>query len=319
MALNFNRLRYFWMVGREGTLRRSAERLHISEPAVSTQLKKLQAWMGAPLFRKEGRRLVLTELGQVVYEYADEIFALGQELTDVVRGRTESRSLRMRVGITETLPKLLVEQLLAPAFDLGTFRIEVREAPVRRLMADLALHELDLALSDEAVASDPAMRVFSHPLGRCEVSVLGTPALRESLGADPMARIGDAPWLLPAEGAPIRRDLDRWFATEEIRPRVIGEFQDSALLKAFGGEGRGLVAVPAAVEAKVCDQHGLEPILRLSGIEESFYALTAERRISHPGIEAVLSAAAAATFPTTSSQEREASGDDPSGTADPSA
>ena len=296
MALNYNRLRYFWMVVREGTLRKAAERLHVSEPAVSVQLRKLQRWIGEPLLRKEGRRLVLTELGQVVYQYAEQIFSLGEELVDVVRGRARAGSLVLGVGITQTIPKMLAEQLLAPAFDAGDFRMRVVEGRLDRLVADLALHQLDVILSDEAVAENPSVRVYSHLLGRCGVTLMATPALRKSLGDDVVAGLRTGPWLLPAEGSPVRRDLDRWFALEELRPRVLAEFQDTALMKAFGGEGRGVVAVPGAVEAEVGAQYGLVPILHLPGVEENFYAITAERKISHPGVAAILREAPASAF-----------------------
>jgi LysR family transcriptional activator of nhaA len=296
VALNYNRLRYFWVVAREGTLRRASEYLHVSEPAISVQLKKLQGWMREPLFRKQGRRLVLTELGQVVYQYSQEIFALGEELTDVVRGRSEGESIRMRVGLTETIPKALATKLLAPAFDLGTFQLEVREAALEELVAELALHELELVLSDRPVAEDPSIRIFAHSLGQCDVTVLGTRDLAATV-AEPIEKgIGTAPWLLPAEGSPMRGDLERWFAVREIRPNVVAEFQDSALLKAFAAHGRGLIAVPSAVEREVCDQFGLVALLRLPDVEERFFALTSERKISHPGIGAILSDGARSTF-----------------------
>ena len=294
--MNYKRLRYFWMVVREGTLRRAAERLHVSEPAVSIQLKKLQEWMKEPLFRKEGRRLVLTELGQVVFQYADQIFALGDELTDVVRGRAEGQSARIRIGLTETIPKMLAAKLLAPAFDVGDSRLEVVEAPLEAMVDDLALHKLELVLSDKGAPEDPSHQVFAHRLGRCDVSILGTPALAESVGESPEVGFERVPWLLPAKESPVRRDLEGWFAVEGLRPRIVAEFQDSALLKAFGAEGRGLIAVPSFVENDVCRQYGLVPIYTLPGVEETFYALTVERKISHPGVRAILDSAAALAF-----------------------
>lgn len=284
------------MVVREGTLRKAADRLHVSEPAVSVQLRKLQRWIGEPLFRKEGRRLVLTELGQVVYQYADQIFSMGEELVDVVRGRAEAESLVLRVGITQTIPKMLAEQLLAPAFDAGDFRMRVVEGRLDDLVGDLALHRLELILSDEPVADNPSVRVYSRLLGRCGVTLMATPHLAGLLGAEVVAGLRTAPWLLPGQGSPVRRDLNRWFAQEELRPRVIAEFQDTALMKAFGGEGRGVVAIPSAVEAEVGEQYGLVPILHLPGVEENFYAITAERKISHPGVAAILRGASDTAF-----------------------
>lgn len=291
MALNLKRLRYFWAVVREGTLRQAGEYLHVSEPAVSVQIKKLEQWMGDPLFRKDGRRLALTELGQVVFEYADQIFALSDELTEVVRGGQEPGSMRMRVGVTETIPKALVAKLLSPALELGGVQVLVREDELDRLTADLALHALELILSDQRSTVDSSIRIFSHPLGRSSVSVLGTPSLGATT-AEPVTEWADrVPWLLPTEGSPIRRDLERWFAVHEVRPRVAGEFQDSGLLKVFARQGHGLIAIPSVVAEEVRRQYGLEAWGTLDDVEEAFFALTVERKISHPGVQAVLDGA----------------------------
>jgi LysR family transcriptional activator of nhaA len=288
VTLNLKRLRYFWAVVREGTLRQAGEYLHVSEPAVSVQLKKLEQWMGDPLFRRDGRRLALTELGQVVFEYADQIFALSEELTDVVRSGQERRNMRMRVGVTETIPKSLVAMLLGPALELGGVEVLVREDDLDRLIADLALHALELVLSDQPSTVDSGIRIFSHRLGRSSVAVLGTPELGATISGPLTASGGDVPWLLPTEGSPVRRDLERWFAVHEIRPTVAGEFQDSALLKVFAGQGHGLIAIPTVVADEVCRQYGVEVLATLDGVEEAFFGLTVERKISHPGVQAVL-------------------------------
>lgn len=290
--LNFKHLEYFWAVAREGSVTRAAETLFVSQPAVSSQIRKLERQLGERLFRQEGRTLALTDMGQLVYRYAEEIFALGQELTETVRGQPSGSPLRLRVGVVAAVPKLLAYRLVAPALEMAApLRLVVREGSPDRLLAELAVHSLDLVLSDSPLPPTVSVRAYNHPLGECGVSVLAIPSLAERFREGFPSSLDGAPVLLPTEGTTLRRSLDRWFEDVRVRPVTIAEFDDSAVLKVFGQEGAGLFAVPTVVEEQVRRQYRVEVVGRVAEIREKFYAISVERRLRHPAVVAITEAA----------------------------
>jgi LysR family transcriptional activator of nhaA len=288
MALNYRHLLYFWSVARLGTLARAARELHVSQPAISAQLRKLERSLGEKLFERSGRTLQLTEAGRLVFRYADEIFALGRELTDAVRGEAGARPLELRVGVTDVVPKAVSYRLLSAALQLAEpVRLHIREDRPERLVAELATHQLDLVLSDAPIASGTAVRAFEHVLGECGVTVFGTEPHVSAYRAGFPAALDGAPWLLPTTDSTLRRSLDRWFVDHGIRPTVVAEIEDSALLKSFGQAGAGVFAIASAVEAEIQRKYGVEVIGRTSEIRERFLAISVERRIRHPAVVAV--------------------------------
>ena len=297
MALNYHHLHYFWTVAREGSVTRAAATLHVSQPAISAQLRKLERRLGARLFAKQGRGLVLTETGQLVYRYADEIFSVGRELEETVAGRTEGRPTRFAVGITESIPKLLAVRLLEPALAIGGgVRLVLDEEAPDRLLADLAVHALDLVLSDAPVPPTVRVRAFSHLLGECGVTIFGAPELVRSRRRAFPASLAGAPFLLPGRNAVLRRSLEQWFEERTLRPDVRGEIADSAVLKVLGQLGVGLFAAPSVVEQEIVKQYQVRVVGRIDDVRERFYAISVERRIRHPAVLALTSAARSSLF-----------------------
>jgi LysR family transcriptional regulator, transcriptional activator of nhaA len=286
--LNYHHLRLFWMVAREGSITRATRQLHLTQPAISAQLRKLQRAVGEKLFEKSGRNLVLTETGHLVLRYADEIFGLGQELVETLAGRPTGRPMRFVVGIAEVLPKLLAHQLLAPALALKPpVHLIVQEDRTERLVNSLAAHQLDLLLTDAPIQGGSRLAVFNHLLGECGVTVFGTVGLARPARAAFPQSLDNAPFLMPAGNAALRRSLDDYFLAEGIRPRIVAEIEDSAVLKVFGQAGAGLFAAPGAVEAEIRRQYKVEIAGRISTLRERFYAISIERRIKHPAVLAI--------------------------------
>lgn len=290
--LNYHHLRYFWAAAREGSVTRASQKLNISQPTVSAQIRELEQALGEKLFARSGRTLTLTEVGRTVYRYADEIFGLGRELLDTIRDRPTGRPVRLSVGIADVVPKLVAYRLLEPALKLPeAVQIQCLEDHPERLLSELAVHGLDLVITDAPVPPAVKVRAYNHLLGECGVAVFGSEALaREHKGAFPRCLDG-APWLLPTENTTLRRSLEQWFEAQGLRPRVVGEFEDSALLKVFGEAGRGFFAAPAAIEAEVRRQYHVKTVGRVEGLRERFYAVTVERRLKHPAVLAISEAA----------------------------
>lgn len=290
--LNYHHLLYFWMAAREGSITRACRALHLTQPTVSGQIRELERALKARLFERSGRSIKLTDTGQLVYRYADEIFALGRDLQDALHDRPRGQPLRFAVGVADSLPKVLVHRLLAPA---STLREEVRitciDGPPDRLLADLAMHELDLVISDYPAQPRPGLKLFNHMLGECGVSFCATPALARRHRRGFPRSLSGAPFLLPYGNTALRRSLEQWFDDNGIRPTVRAEFADSGLLKAFGASGDGLFAVPTAVEAEVIRAYGVRVIGREKSIRERFYAISVEKRIKHPAVVAITRAA----------------------------
>jgi LysR family transcriptional activator of nhaA len=290
--LNYHHLLYFWTVAREGSVTKACRTLHLTQPTVSGQIRLLEKSLKTKLFERSGRSLVLTDTGRLVYRYADEIFALGRDLQDALHDRPRGQPLRFAVGVADTLPKVLVHRLLAPAFALGEeIRITCIDGPPDRLLAELALHELDLVVGDFPANPRLGLKAFNHLLGDCGVTFFATAALANRHRRGFPQSLSGAPFLLPYGNTSLRRSLEEWFDHHDIRPRIRGEFADSGLLKAFGGFGDGIFAAPMAVEADVKRMYGVRVVGREKSIRERFYAISVEKRIKHPAVVAITQAA----------------------------
>lgn len=295
--LNYHHLRYFWAAAREGGVTRAAERLHISQPTVSGQIRALEEAIGEKLLVKQGRGLVLTDAGRVALRYADEIFGLGQELLDAMKGRPTGRPARLVVGIANALPKLVAYRVLAPALSLDVpVIIQCIEDRAERLLAEVALRELDLVLSDVPVGPGSPVKAFNHVLGESGVTVFGTRALARAHRRTFPASLDGAPMLVPTYATSLRRALDDWTERTGVRPRIVGEFEDSALLKTFGETGAGLFPAPTVIAADIRRRHRVAPLGELPGVRERFYLISPERRLTHPAVLAITRAAREVLF-----------------------
>jgi LysR family transcriptional activator of nhaA len=295
--LNYHHLLYFWTVVREGSVVKAAEVLRLSQPTVSSQVRALEASLGQRLFTRVGRRLVPTDAGQVVFRYADDIFSLGRELMANVRAGAEGRPTRFVVGVTDVLSKLIAYRLLSPALTLPEpVRMICREDRVERLLANLAVHEVDLVLADTPVPPTVRVQAYSHLLGESDVTFFASPGLALKLRRNFPRSLNGVPALWPGEGTVLRRQLDEWRQREAISPAIIGEFDDSALMKAFGEHGAGVFAAPTVLSRELQRQHRVKAIARVEGIRERYYAISAERRIKHPAVVAIATQARATMF-----------------------
>ena len=288
--LNFHHLLLFTTLVREGSLVAAGRVLRLSHSTLSSQVHAFEESLGAKLVERKGRRLIPTEEGRAVFRFGEEIFTLGRELVESVQGRASSTS-RLRIGIVDVVPKLIVRRLLKSLLDREPpLRLVCFEDTHERVLAQLGLHEVDVVLSDSPAEPDGPFRAYNHPLGTCETCFLGTAVFQRLRAGFPRSLDG-APMLLPLEGSPLRRSLNVWFAANDIRPRVVGEFEDSALLKVIAQEGAGVFAAPAAVEREIEKQYGVQLIGRVPEVREQFYAISLERRIRDPAIAAMFTAA----------------------------
>jgi LysR family transcriptional activator of nhaA len=295
--LNYHHLLYFWVVAREGSIAKASEELRLAQPTISGQIRALEESLGEKLFRRSGRGLVLTEFGRMVYAQANEIFSLGRELMETVKGRPTGRPLRLAVGVADVVPKLVAYRLLEPAMRLPEpIRVVCREDEPERLLADLALHKLDIVISDAPVPPSVKVRAFGHLLGESGVSFLASTELARAHRRHFPRSLDGAPVLLPSDGTAMRRSLEQWFAAEGVRPAIVGEFDDAALAMAFAQAGAGLVSVPDVVAAEVREQYGLRPVGPATGVSERYYAISAERKLKHPAVVAISEAARAELF-----------------------
>ena len=295
--LNYHHLRLFQAVAREGNLTRASRRLHLAPQTVSSQIRDMEASIGEQLFQRSGRRMLLTDTGLVALRYADEIFALGQELQETLRGQPSGHPLKLLVGTPEVLPKLIVHRLLEPALKSDSpIQIVCRERNPTELLADLAVHRLDVVFSDCPIPPMTKIRAYNHLLGSCGISFMAQAPLARKLRSGFPASLHGAPVLLPSADAVLRRDLDGWFELKGVRPQIIGEFDDSALLKSFGQAGEGFFAVPTVVEEEVERQYQVRTIQRTEEVSESYYALSVERKVRHPAVVAICEAARTLLF-----------------------
>jgi len=290
-SLNFRHLYYFWVVAKEGGITRAAQRLGVAVQTISMQLSTLEKSIGKTLFAPQGRRIVLTEAGRLALGYADQIFMLGEQLQEVLSEEDVGQSMRLTVGISDSLPKLIAYRLLEAALLMPQrIRIECYDGEFEELLADLALHRLDVVLTDRPVNPGGSLRVFSHELGDCRISFFGTEPLAEACQKNFPASLNGAPLLLPTRNNTLRMRLDQWFEFNGLRPNIVGEFEDSALLTTFGRSGLGLFPAPLALVADIREQFNAVPVGELVDVREYYYAVSAEMKIRHPAVEAILSA-----------------------------
>lgn len=292
--INFRHLYYFWVVATEGGITRAAERLGLAVQTVSAQLTLLEQALGKTLFTQQGRRLVLTEVGRVAMSYADQIFLLGEQMQEALNEADSGRT-RLTVGISDSLPKLSAYRMLEAATQMERpVRLVCYEDQFEALLADLALHKLDVVLTDREVRAGSTLKVFSHQLFDSEMVVVGAPALAKRYrgGAEDgfPQNLNGAPFLLPARNNALRGKLDEWFVQHNVRPDVVGEFEDNALLNTFGRRGLGLFFAPAALAAEVAEQFGAVEIGKVPSVREQFYMISSDRKIQHPAVEAILAA-----------------------------
>jgi LysR family transcriptional activator of nhaA len=295
--LNYHHLLYFWTAAREGSITKACKQLHLTQPTVSGQIRELEKSLKTRLFERAGRSIRLTEAGQVVYRYADEIFMLGRELQEAVSGHPVGLSTRVVIGVADTLPKLLVHRLLAPAMHLGQeVRVTCIDGEPDRLLAKLALHELDLVVSDFPANPQTGIKAFNHLLGDCGVTFFGTNELARRYRRGFPNSLHGAPMLLPGSNTALRRALEQWFDEQGIRPLVRAEFTDSALLKAFGGFGDGVFAAPTVIENEVKRMYGVGVVGREESVRERLYAISVEKRLKNPAVVAISQAARRTLF-----------------------
>ena len=287
--INYHHLLYFRTVAKEGSITRASKVLLLAQPTISGQIRALEETLGEKLFARQGRNLVLTEFGRVVYRYADEIFSLGQEMSDVLKGRPTGRPQRLMVGVADLLPKLVVYRILSPALNMPEpVQMVCHEDRTEKLLEDLSMHGLDLVLSDTPISPGGRVKAFNHLLGASSVSVFGHRDMLPAYKNDFPHSLDGAPFVLPLESSSLRRAVDHWFDDKQIRPKVVAEFQNSALLKTFGSAGTGLFLAPTVVESEVRNTYDVEVIGRIPELQERFYAISVERRFKHPAVTAIL-------------------------------
>ncbi len=298
-SLNFKHLRYFWAVAANGTIARASEILHVTPQTISGQLRELEEQMDARLFEKSGRKLALTETGRLVFSYADEMFRLGNELQDVLDGRIPGATLTLNVGVAMVVPKLLAYRLLEPVLAMEeAVRLVCHEAPLSELLADLSVHKLDLVIADCPLSPTLNVRAYNHPLGESGISFFAARQVAHRYRKKFPMSLDGAPMLMPTSSSALRRMLEHWFETRDIKPLIVAEFDDRALMKAFGEANAGIFTSPTAVEDDVVAKYGVRVIGRTSDISESYYAISAERRIKHPAVSVITDAARSGLFMT---------------------
>jgi LysR family transcriptional activator of nhaA len=284
--LNYHHLLYFWTVAKEGGVSRAAEVLHLAQPTLSSQIKKLEKSVGHDLFERSGRSLVMTETGRLVYRYADEIFGLGRELSDVLHNRMNEDRSKFLVGVQGAIPKLVAYELLRPALecDENEYQIVCFEGKLNELLGELAMHRLDVVIADRPLTPDNHVRAFNHLLGKCGVTFYASSKLARKYKKNFPESLNSAPMLLPTQNTSLRRQLEQWFDDNQIFPTIAHEFEDSAVLKVFGQEGHGIFVTPTAIEEDVCKQYSVKVVGRLPDIVERFYAISIEKRLKHPAV-----------------------------------
>jgi LysR family transcriptional activator of nhaA len=288
--VNYTHLLYFWNVAREGSIARAAEILHLAPQTISGQLKSLEHSVGEPLFKREGRGLVLTEMGRFVNQYAEEIFQLGSELSQQIKSKQALMPTILQVGVLMSIPKLVALHMMEPALELADpVRIVCREGDLDLLLAELALHKLDLIISDRPLPSGSHVKAFNHPLGESEVSFFAHRRVAKEYPNFP-EDLNGAPMLLPIANNTLRRNLDDWFERQAVTPRTVAEFDDSALMKSFGEAGHGVFPAPTAIADEVCAMYDVQ-LLGHADISERYFAISPERKVKHPAVRAITESA----------------------------
>ena len=296
--MNFKHLHYFWVTAKAGGIMRAGEQLHTTPQTLSGQIKLLEEWLGRKLFQKSGRNLELTEDGRLALGYADQIFSLGAELENVVRlPRGVHKVLDFKVGVADSVTKSLAYRLLEPALNLkDPVRMICSEGKFPDLLAKLALNQLDLVIADEPMSKRMSVKAFNHELGSTPMSFFCEPALRKTLKGEFPECLNNAPMLIQGAQASIRQQWEGWLSRHQLHPRTIGEFDDGALMNAFGRKGRGIFMAPSVMEADIIEQFGVEVIGRSEELVEEFFAVSVERRITHPCVVAITKTARGQLF-----------------------
>jgi LysR family transcriptional activator of nhaA len=283
--LNYHHLRYFWTVAKEGSLRRASEKLRVSQPSICTQIKLLEASLGESLFRSSGRTLALTEFGQMIFSHSEEIFTLGSEILRATKQRPGARSLQLHVGIVDSFPKLMSYEILRPVLEhQPPVQLTCHEGKLADLVSQLNTHRLDVVLADEPASPGIAGKVFNHLLGSSSITFCAMPGLAKKIKGRFPRNLDGAPVLLPTQNCNLRRDLEKWFRSTGVEPIVVAEFEDAALTKIVATGGIGFIAVPTVVAAEAFERYGFVSLGRTKEVEAQFYAITTERRFTHPAI-----------------------------------
>jgi LysR family transcriptional regulator, transcriptional activator of nhaA len=294
--LNFKHLRYFWMVAKTGSIARASEQLYLSPQSISGQLGELENSLGVQLLKKAGRGLELTDMGRRIFSYADEIFALGGELLDVTQNQQVRKSVPFRIGVTDSVPKSVAYRIIEPVLHIDEpIRLICREGKLSNLLAEMSVNQLDLVIADRPMPANINVRAHNHFLGESKVAIFATPFLIQStLAANenkPFPQLlNGAPFLMPGDDFTFQQKLQAWFESKKIYPRAVGEFDDGALLKSFGQAGAGFFAAPQAISAYICAQYKVEEIGHIDAVTEQVYAITTERRLTHPAVKAIVQA-----------------------------
>ncbi|MHC6226090.1 transcriptional activator NhaR [Pseudomonas sp. X10] len=286
--LNYRQLHYFWVVAKTGSIVRASEQLNLTPQTISGQISLFEQTYGIELFQRVGRQLELTESGRQTLTYAEQMFQIGSELEAMLRARPEEQQILFRVGVADVVPKSIVYRLLAPTMELDSvLRISCREDKLERLLADLAIQRLDLVISDSPMPNHLDIKGYSQKLGECGLSFFATADLARKHDQPFPACLHHAPLLIPGQETVVRSRLLRWLAEQQVQPQIIGEFDDSALMQAFGQSGSGIFVAPSVIAEEVCRQYGVQLIGQTEAVNESFYAISVERKVKHPGIVAI--------------------------------
>jgi LysR family transcriptional activator of nhaA len=287
-SFNYKHLYYFWVVAKEGGISRAADKLDMAVQTVSAQVRELERSLGYALLKPAGRGLVLTDAGLAAMQQADQIFQLGENLSALVRDAASSPSVRLAVGISDGLPKLVVRRLLQPVVSVPNLRLLCREGRLDDLLGDLALHRLDLVLSDRPAPPNPNIKLYSHAMGSTAVAWYGTAALVSTAMKDFPKSLADVPLLLPTAQTAVRIRLDQWFEQRGVRPRIVGEFEDSALLKTFGASGMGVFPAADWVHDDLLAHYAVQRLGPCEGVTEHFFAVGTEKKVQHPLVQSLL-------------------------------
>ncbi len=291
-SLNYKHLRYYWMVAKTGSISKAAQQLHLTAHAISGQINEFEQTLGVELFKKRGRNLELSDAGRRIFAYADEIFSTGDELLEVLREQILSRRRSLRVGVADAVPKIIAYHLLEPALKMEqAIRLNCREGRLDVLLAELALHKLDAVIADRAISQTSNFKLYPHLLGKCSLSVFASPTLAQQLGTDFPACLKQAPVLIPGEDSAVQSKILQWLAQQQLQVSIVGEFDDGALMKAFGRAGIGCFFAPSAMQEQICQQYQVQPLGEIASISEEFYLITSERRLQDPAIVAISEAA----------------------------
>ena len=297
--INYNHLQYFWAVAREGSIVAAAKLLHVTPQTISGQLKLLDESIGDSLFSRVGRRLVLTEQGHVVFRYADEIFSIGAELGSVLQGAGGADATILNIGVVSSMPKLIVERIIAPIFSAERpARIRCVDGSLEHLLAEVAIHRIDLVLSDQPLPRGLNLKAYNHHLGDSGLTFFAASGLAAGLRSKFPENLDRSPALLPSQNSALRRRIEAWFERENISPLITGEFDDSAMMKAFGEAGIGIFPAPTVIENEICRMYHSEVVGRTKDITEQFYAISPERRLRHPMVVHITESARTDVFPS---------------------